>query len=272
MAASARSEARARVVTLRRPRLGAAARLVPPVRSVALGAVLATLGVAAYVGARETSAFAVRSVVVEGASPRLAHDVRNALAPLVGHSLVGLSAGDVLGPVEALPEVRSASYDRAFPHTLVIDVRQERAVAVLRAGTDAWLVSARGRVLRRVERGGARSLARVWVPAATEIVAGERVGKRVTRRAVAAAAVAKRAFARRVLTVQVAGGELTFLLADGHELRFGDGAELELKLAVAERVLREPAVRAEAGRPMYVDVSFPERVVVGGKPQVGGRD
>jgi hypothetical protein len=250
------------VVGLRGRRRTAAA-LVPSLRSLAVGLALVVAAAAAYVAARETSAFALRTVVVEGGSPRLAGDVRRALSPLVGRSLVEIAAGDVLARVEALPEVRAVSYDRAFPHTLVVVVHEEHAAAVLRAGRDAWLVSARGRVLRRTERGRRSGLARVWVPAGTSIVPGERVDDGAARRAVAAAAVARREFGRRVLTAEFARGQLTFRLSGGRELRLGDDADVALKLAVAAAILAK-VPEPQAGGPTYVDVSFPERSVTGG--------
>jgi hypothetical protein len=264
VSASARSEPRARVAGLGASRRAAfATRVLPSFRALALALALLALPVGGYIAARETSVFAVSTVIVEGASPRLARDVRAALAPLVGRSLVGLSSGEVLRPVEALAEVRSASYDRAFPNALVVAVRQEHGVAVLRTGADAWLVSERSRVLRRLARGGRRGLARVWLPAVHEVELGERIDQGPTRRAIAAAALARRVFPRRVVSARFAHGELTFVLARGRELRFGDDADLELKLAVAAAVLRELPDSADGG-PAYLDVSVPARVVAGG--------
>ena len=49
----------------------------------------------------------------------------------------------------ALPDVHLGHHDRAFPHTLRVHVVPEQPVAVLRRGEESWLVSARGRVMRR---------------------------------------------------------------------------------------------------------------------------
>ena len=139
------------------------ARLLPSGRSLAVGAVLVLGAVLAYVAARETPVFALRAVTVEGAPAPVAAEVQSALAPLVGSSLVTLDGRVVVARVEALPTVVSASYDRDFPHRLALVVRPERPVAVLRQGSAAWLVSARGRVMRSLEPGTERSLPRIWV-------------------------------------------------------------------------------------------------------------
>ena len=63
--------------------------------------------------------------------------------------------------------------------------------------------------------------------------------------------------------------ELTLVLGSGLELRLGDAGDLRLKLAIARRILRSQG--AAARRDGYIDVSVPERPVVGGvNSQVGG--
>jgi hypothetical protein len=87
-----------------------------------------------------------------------------------------------------------------------------------------------------------------------------------TARAVQALAVARDAgFATRIATVRSSDQELTFVLASGLEIRFGDSSSLRLKLAVAERVL--PLVRGTRG---YVDLAVPARPIASANPQVGG--
>ena len=60
-----------------------------------------------------------------------------------------------------------------------------------------------------------------------------------------------------VRTVQTDDGGLTLVLRNGVELRFGEPADLRLKLAVARRAL--PFVGAGS----YLDVSVPQRPVSG---------
>jgi hypothetical protein len=53
--------------------------------------------------------------------------------------------------LDRLPHVHLLAYDREFPNRLRVRVSVERPVAVLRRGSDRWLVSAEGRVLRRLQ-------------------------------------------------------------------------------------------------------------------------
>ena len=61
---------------------------------------------------------------------------------------------------------------------------------------------------------------------------------------------------------------LTLELGSGLELRLGDAGDLRLKLAIARRILRSAA--AQSATSGYLDVSLPERPVLGLNSQVGG--
>ena len=68
-------------------------------------------------------------------------DVRAALAPYKGKSLVAIDPGDVERALAAVPVVRSAHVDRAFPNTLNVQVESEVPLAVYRDGAKAWLIA-----------------------------------------------------------------------------------------------------------------------------------
>jgi cell division septal protein FtsQ len=241
----------------------ARAAFLPSGRSLLTGLALLAAAAGLYAAARETSMFAIDEVRVEGAPPGLARQVEEELAPLVGRSLVGLDGDGVLGRVEALPGVRSASYDRAFPHTLVVHIVRERPAVVLRRGAESWLVSARGRVLRQVEQGTHAKLPRIWLPKTFPLERGDVVGDtEILRSVLALRVVASEELAVRIRTVRGRGGELTFVLASGLELRLGEDTELALKVAAAREIL--PLLdRPGLGGPTYLDLSVPERPVAG---------
>jgi hypothetical protein len=207
--------------------------------------------------------FAIDELRIEGATPALARQIREELAPLVGRSLVGLDGDAVVAQLAALPAVRSATYDRAFPHALVVRVVRERPAVVLRRGAESWLVSARGRVVRQLEQGAYAKLPRIWVPKTFPLETGTVVGDAEVRRSVLALrVVAAEGFPARIRTVRGRDGELTFVLASGPELRLGEDTEIALKLAAAREILPllEPAA---LGGPTYLDLSVPERPVAG---------
>jgi cell division septal protein FtsQ len=237
--------------------------VLPSARSVAAGLVVALVGAAGYGAARQTGAFAVEEVVVRGAPPSLAREVGRTLAPLRGSSLLTVDGSEVVRRAHAVPRVASATYDRAFPNTLVVTVRPERAVALVRRGAGAWLVSAEGRVLARVPRARRSAAPRVWVSRRVPLELGARLPDPVTRAAIAAAAALRQgSLPVAVRTVTVEKGILVFVLTSGLELRLGDGSALPLKFAVAEELIHSLPSPGRGG-PRYLDLVVPSRPVAG---------
>jgi cell division protein FtsQ len=241
------------------------ARLLPSGRSLAVGFILLAGGVLAYVIARQTSVFALRAVEVSGAPPGLERQVRTALGPLHGRSLLALEPREIQRRLAQLPAVGSATFDRAFPHTLRISVAPERPAAVLRSGSRAWLLSAQAKVLRPLTSRPLPQLPRIWTNRATKPRVGFVPGDTGLTRAAALVARASRAepgLARRITTVRLQQDRLTFVLRSGTELRLGRAAHLNLKLAVAGRLL-QVLPRSERRRLAYIDLSVPTRPVAG---------
>jgi cell division protein FtsQ len=229
---------------------------------VALG--FAALAAGAYAAALETSMFAVRRLDIVGGSPRVQEELRTALAPELGRSLLRVDSAEVARRVAPLPDVIDVTYDRRFPHTLHVRVQAERPVLLLRRGkADTWLVSARGRVMRELRTAKLSSLPRVWVPTSTNVTVGETLAPKVGGLAAAALApLAPGTFPTPVRFVREAGAELTLVLHSGLEIRLGGLGDLRLKLAIARRILH--VVDADSASTGYLDVSVPERPVIAG--------
>jgi cell division protein FtsQ len=239
-------------------------RTAPRPLFVALVAlVLVGAGIGAYVGARETGVFSLDRIDVDGAPRTTAGRIKAALRPYLGESLVRFDRRGAERRLASVPEVAEAHFDRDFPHTLRVRVRLERSVAVLRRGSDAWLVSSTARVLGHLERPYPR-LPKIWLPASADVSVNATLD---SAGAMGVAAVAPlrslRLFAqvRQVLTGE---GELTLVLTSGTKLRLGDTGDLRLKLAIARQIL--PMTHGAA----YVDVSVPERPVAGYNSQAEG--
>jgi cell division protein FtsQ len=222
------------------------------------------LAASAYAAALETSMFAVRKLDIVGGSPRVQEELRAALAPELGRSLLRVDSAEIARRVAPLPDVIDVTYDRRFPHTLHVRVLAERPVLLLRRGkTDTWLVSARGRVMRELRTAKLSSLPRVWVPTTTSVTVGETLAPRSGGLAAAALApISRGTFPTAVRIVRETGTELTLVLRSGLEIRLGGLGDLRLKLAIARRILR--AVHADASSTGYLDVSVPERPVIAG--------
>jgi cell division protein FtsQ len=219
-----------------------------------IGAGVVAIAAGGYVIARESSLFAIERVDVSGGSKAVDKQVEQALAPLVGRSLVGLDGADVLHRVEALSTVVSATYDRAFPNTLHVTVVRERPIAVLRDGAAAWIVSERGRVIRSIAAHAAPTLPRIWVAAKTMSI-GEvlplGLGGTLTRALTAAGPLRG-----RIGTALLVTGSLVFHLRSGIELVLGAPTDIALKVAVAEKLLSQLPSGTR-----NLDVSVPSRPV-----------
>jgi cell division septal protein FtsQ len=237
--------------------------VLPSGRSLAVGFVLLASALLLYVGARVTNVFAVRSVEVVTEPAGHAKLVGRALEPLHGTSLLEVDEDLIARRLERLPHVHLLGYDRSFPDTLRVRVSVERPVAVLRRADENWLVSGRGRVLRKLERRLRRPLPVVWLPRAFEPEIGAILRTDEPARAVAALAEARAMdprFRSMIWYVESRNG-LTIVLRDRLELRLGNASELTLKLEVAQRVLG--ALRASGDPAAYIDVSVPDRPVAG---------
>lgn len=269
MAAVSKS-ARARATVLAFPRAPSLAnlglgRLLPSGRALLVGFGLLACGALAYVAARQTSIFALHSIEVTGAPPRVAAHVRSALRPLQGRNLMTIHASDITRRLDRVPDVARVTFDRDFPHTLRLVVTPAHSIAVVRRGASAWIVSTDGRAVRTAGPRAAPRLPRIWVPRTTEVAVGSTIADEDAARAIDLVAAARAArFAARVRTVRATDHELTFVLSNGLEVRFGDARALREKLAVAKRIA--PLVSA----PGYLDLSVPERPVSASNPQVGG--
>jgi cell division septal protein FtsQ len=230
---------------------------------------LAVLGALAYVGARETSVFAVQTLDVRGGTPVLRAEVRAALADVVGTSLLKVGGATIDSRLAPISGVRSFTYDRSFPHTLRVLVRREMPVLVVRRvpGKQAFLVAASGRVLAELRHPRLSHLPRLWVKKDVPVTVGAPLPRSLAGAAASLAALRGAALPGGVSTVAVGEDALTLRLSGGLEVRLGDAGDLRLKLAIARRILRLTGAATGGG---YLDVSLPQRPVLDQKAQVGG--
>ena len=204
---------------------------------------------------------------MSGAPPAVVAAVRSVSQPFLGESLIGLDGDTLAGRLRALPSVAGVEYDRSFPHTLRLRVTPEQPVALVRAGTQTWVVSRRGRIIRAADRLALRRLPRVWLPSATELRPGDTLADDQQVLAVRALARVRARFPAPIVAARESAGQITLVLAGKQELRLGGAGALPLKLAVAERVLETLDPVEEAGL-LYLDVSLPERPVAAANPQL----
>ena len=258
-------------VSARRARVRAASVVVPFARPRTGG----RLGqLSSFPPAARSLAFAV----LAGRSPRGSSRARPrsspcARAPGHRHSARDCSAGPH-GVAEraryepscsSTPRVPSAGPRRS--HGLVCHARPglpacarvvvvpEQAVAVVRRGDDSWLVSARGRVMGRIERGTRRHCRASGSGATSEsrwVRHSAAIWRQRSRPSARWPPCGSHAWRRCAQGRQYAGAALGLLL------RLGEPTNVRFKLAIAARIL--PLLASDT---VYLDVSVPDRPVSG---------
>ena len=141
-----------------------------------LAAVGVVVAVAGYWGLRMSSAFDVTRVQVVGTSGPLGAQIEQAVASNThGKSLLGMDAAAIQRRVEAIPFVRSARVDRAFPHTLAVHVVPYTPAAYAMIGKQVYPIAADGRVL--ADHGKVpRAAPVVMLPDGTTLAVGQHTG------------------------------------------------------------------------------------------------
>ena len=220
-----------------------------------LGVVCAiAIGVVGYRLISASGAFAVERVDVTGAGPASRVVERSVLTIAGGKSLLDVDPNALAATLGALPRVQSATVDRAFPHTLAVHVVPERPVAIAPTAEGRVVLAASGRVLGEVTRGSQGLPVIAAAPADIPGAGGVVTSPGVLQELALAAAP------QRGLRFQVIGyGQdgLTARTANGMAIRFGDSADVAVKLKVARSVLRRADTRVQ-----YVDVSVPAAPVM----------
>jgi cell division septal protein FtsQ len=232
---------------------------------VAVSLALALLALLAYLGARETPVFAVRTIDVQGVRPPVARRVEAALSPIEGKSLLKVRGDEVTRLATSLPSIAGVTYDRAFPNTLRVRVQTEQPVAVVRRGIEAWLVSRRGRVTERIAQGTHRTLPRIWLERSVDVSLGGTLAAGSGAEEIGMLdALRDSGLTRRVASVRMVNGDWAYVLRGGLELQVGKRSNLALKLAIARRILERNVLTG------YLDVSVPSRPVAAEDPQLSG--
>jgi cell division protein FtsQ len=216
-----------------------------------LGAsVVTTLTVAAAVA--WSPLLAVHTIVIRGAGADRAA-VRAAAGVTRGQPMLLVNAGGVAGAVRRLPTVASARVERDFPNTVTITVSHRVAVAWAPAGPgrDAVL-DGHGDVMAVGPRPPA------GLPELAGLTRVPGLGGRLTAPAAAAAAALGPSLRGRVTALVALPTGLVAVVADGPQIRVGDGTQLAAKAEAAAAVLAALVAPAR-----YIDVSVPSAPVSG---------
>ena len=171
--------------------------------------------------------FRVNTVVVAGQSPYTDEEIIGAAGVKQGDNLFTLNKFRMGNSVvRSLPYIDDVNFQRKFPDTLVIQVTQCRAVAVIRSSGEYWLMDAKGKLLERGDASLAEGKAEVLgltplAPAVgTSLVVSAEEQSKLDRLKELLAAIDAR---------EMTGSLTGFIdLTSANKLRFGYGAELTI--------------------------------------------
>ena len=132
--------------------------------------------------------FALTDVLIRAPHRIPADEIRRTAGIVPGMSVWDVDPPAAESRLRAHPWVRSARVRRELPHRAIIQVREERPVAIVvmeRANGAEYYVSSRARIFARVARGDARDLPYVTGLTAADLAEGETFAPRALRRALA---------------------------------------------------------------------------------------
>lgn len=187
---------------------------------------------------------AVREIQVEGAQEVDATAVTQALAEFEGRPLALVEENDVLRALRDFPRIQRFAVERKPPHTLVVRIEERAPVIALAEGESFKLYDAAG-VL--VGESGERP---AGVP-----VAGDGLGATSSKAFGAAAKVIRdlpEELRAQIDSVNAqTGQDVTFTLANGIEVFWGNDSQTRRKALVLQTLMRSLADREVS----YIDVS-----------------
>jgi cell division protein FtsQ len=210
----------------------------------------------AWLWLRDSPLTQVRRVTVTGTTSAAEPRIRDALES-AGQSMTTLHVRQdaLVRAVSGFPSVAGLRVRTDFPHGLIVEVLERRAVAVVATGDQMVAVTGGGLLLRDI--GAPDTVPEIDVRTPPS---GERVTDAKLLGALAVAAAAPPALAKRTISIQSGPRGLSAKLESGPPLIFGSSAEAAAKWAGAARVLADPT---SAGA-TYLDLRIPGRVAAGG--------
>jgi cell division protein FtsQ len=234
------------------------ARPVPSARRRRLlvaGLVVVALATVAWMVSR-SPLLDVDRVLVRGNQHSTVDEVMEAGELSRGEPLVWLDLERARAGIEALPWVRAARVERAWPDAVRVTLEERRAVAWADAGDGrALVVDPSGRVLA-IEAQPPSGLPQLLdvLPA---VAVGGSIAPSTGARVAGALEGIVQASTRGIATAP--DGRVTLQTASGQEIRLGRPTHLDDKVRAAVAVLGAP----QAAGKVYVDVSAPANPVAG---------
>lgn len=121
--------------------------------AIVAGSAVTAIGTGIWLGYRfvtTSERFAVASIEVHGASHLAPDDIRAALPLKVGENIFTADLGSLTNTLRAHPWIASATAHRVLPYTVVVEVREHVAVAIVQLG-ELYLVDDAGQPFKKTQ-------------------------------------------------------------------------------------------------------------------------
>lgn len=207
----------------------------------------------------QSELLAIETIEIEGNHAVPSEQVMEKAAPLLmGESLLRFSYDEVEGELTATPFIEAIEFERDFPHTLRIRVRERQVAATLvTSESRLLLLSSDGYVLGELEA-PAQGYPVLATAGPCDAGAGEIPDCQDVKIGVRFVSDIPTNFNHSFSDVDVADGYIRARTASGVLVIFGTLDDYGLKFEVLRQLLARVDIQ---GEPMTIDVSVPERPV-----------
>ena len=248
-----------------RARIAEALRLTAGVVVTVAAALLCVWGLVRYT--RTSHRFAIKVVHVQGNAHRSPEDIARTGGIAPEHNIFTTDLEAAQSRLLGDPWIERVSLRRKLPSTIVVDVVEREAHALVAIGSDLYLVTRQGELFKKYEPGDPYDLPIVSGIGAEDVAQDRAAAVGLIRRALDVVADYDHTAAAKAHSVQEAhleddGGIALVVGKDATTLRLGRGPYRQ-SLEQASRVFSELATRKGQAAVVYLDnEAHPERVVV----------
>jgi cell division septal protein FtsQ len=126
-------------------------RSLPALAAIGILAVIGAGVLAGYYFVTTSDRFAIATIEIHGAQQVSTDDIRAHLPAHVGDNIFTTDLDTVTSVLERDPWIRDASAHRELPDTLVVEIREHVAAAVVQLGDELYLVDEAGHPFKRAD-------------------------------------------------------------------------------------------------------------------------
>jgi len=195
--------------------------------------------------------------------PDQAKVIRAVQIASVGADALHVPTAEVERALAGMPWVADVSVSRDLPRGLNVRITKadSGAVAVTDDGR-RFIVSRTGRVLQA--ESGASTTAQLPEIRLPKVRVGQWLPAGAGRVALSVAVSVSPDVSARVRDLRVENGVLSGRLSDGPQVRFGQPINLRQKARALDAILASPVAQADLADAEYIDLSAPDRPIMGG--------